>query len=144
MCSCFCFFSLLLCDTVCNYGIFNPTLLFNSESYVCLLHLLQVCRSGNENPCIISCKEISVNKLDQRLFYMPYDISYIIENSNIFWCNVFHTIASLFVKISFVLGKDCKQIWCNIHSKIRGLHKGNISYTFPIFLVYRDGSFSLL
>ena len=48
---CCCSFPLFLFTTVRNCGIFEPALVFDSESSLCPLHLQQVCQSGSETPC---------------------------------------------------------------------------------------------
>ena len=49
---CFPFYFLLLCTIARNCGIFDPALIFDSESFLWTLYLRQVCLSGSERPCI--------------------------------------------------------------------------------------------
>ena len=46
-------YSLLLCAVAHSYRIFDPALLFDTESLLCPLHSPKVCWSGSETPCII-------------------------------------------------------------------------------------------
>ena len=62
MCYCFCSFSLLLFTIAPNYCIFNPALLFYSESPLYPLHLLQVCQPSSEILWIQYVCTISFNK----------------------------------------------------------------------------------
>ena len=50
MCCCSCAFSLFICIITRTYSVFYLVFLFDSESSLRLLHLLQVCRSGSETP----------------------------------------------------------------------------------------------
>ena len=47
-------FSLPLSYKSRDYGIFDSSLIFDSESSLCPLHCLQVCRSSSETPCIFN------------------------------------------------------------------------------------------